>query len=265
MIECRNVELHLAHGCNLACESCSHYSNHQHAGLLSVGTARDWMGPWQRRLKPAQVSLLGGEPCLNPHLPQHVWLAREMFPSSRLLLVTNGFLLERHPRLPVALRGTSAVLHISVHHAGEEYQTRLAPVRRLVADWVLRWNINVAWRPSASAWTRRYRGYGSQSRPYDDGDPDRSWQNCPSKWCLQLHEGRLWKCPAIAYLEMQDRRYSLSDEWAPYLRYEPLAPDCTDAELREFVNRRVEPVCAMCPAEPEVFALSLPFRGKAPA
>jgi hypothetical protein len=262
MIDCRNLELHLAHGCNLACESCSHYSNHQHTGLLSVAEARDWMRHWSGRLRPAQFSLLGGEPCLNPALARHVWLTGEMFPQSKLILVTNGFLLNRHPRLPVALRGTGAVLHISVHHGSAEYRDRLEPIRRLVADWQQRWNIPVQWRPSSATWTRRYQGFGREMKPYDDNDPAGSWQNCVARWCLQLHEGRLWKCPAVAYLEMQDRKYSLSDDWKPYLHYTPLEPSCTDAELHEFVNRRVEPVCAMCPAKPDLLTLPLPFRTK---
>ena len=94
---------------------------------------------------------------------------------------------------------------------------------------------------------------------FDDGDPEASWQNCPAKWCLQLHEGKLWKCPAIAYLGMQDRKYGLGDEWKPYLTYEPLGPECTDAELREFVERRVEGVCGMCPVKVERIALVNPI------
>ena len=34
-----------------------------------------------------------------------------------------------------------------------------------------------------------------------------------------------------------------------YLEYEPLGPQCSDAELREFVERRVEGVCGMCAVE----------------
>ena len=255
MIECRNLEMHVAHGCNLSCESCSHYSNHHHTGMLSLATAREWLSGWSRRLQPRQFSLLGGEPALNPALPQFVWLVREMFPDTQIILVSNGFLLKRHPRLPVALRGTQTALHISVHHDSDEYQRKLEPVRELIADWQRRWNIDVCWRNSFESWTRRYRGFGKEMQPFDDGDPEASWQNCPAKWCLQLHEGKLWKCPAIAYLGMQDRKYGLGDEWQPYLGYEPLDPGCSDTELGNFVERRSEAVCGMCPAQVEQIAL----------
>ncbi|MFQ5732854.1 MAG: hypothetical protein ACE5KM_12980, partial [Planctomycetaceae bacterium] len=72
-------------------------------------------------------------------------------------------------------------------------------------------------------------------------------QNVPGG-CLQLHDGKLWKCPAIAYLGIQDRKYGLGESWKPYLAYEPLEVECSDAELREFVERRVEAACGMCPA-----------------
>lgn len=260
MIECRNLELHVSHACNLACESCAHYSNQNHKGVLPLETGREWLAAWSRRLMPRQFSLLGGEPCLNPRLADFVWLARETFPGSQIILVTNGFLLSRHPRLPVALHRTETALHISVHHESEEYQRRLAPVRELVADWECRWKIDVRWRPSFGSWTRRYRGFGPDMKPYDDGDPEASWRNCPAKWCLQLHEGKLWKCPAIAYLGMQDRKYGLGPEWRPYLGYEPLPPDCTDEELREFVARQTEPICGMCPARLERIELPNPLR-----
>ncbi|MBT6497385.1 MAG: hypothetical protein HOL01_22890 [Planctomycetaceae bacterium] len=95
-------------------------------------------------------------------------------------------------------------------------------------------------------------------KPFDDGDPEASWRTCPAKWCLQLHEGKLWKCPAIAYLGMQDRKYALGDEWWPYLAYETLGADCSDAEVREFVERRTEAVCGMCPARVERLELVSP-------
>lgn len=87
-------------------------------------------------------------------------------------------------------------------------------------------------------------------KPFDDGDPEASWRNCPAKWCLQLHDGKLWKCPAIAYLDMQYRKFGLGEEWRASLMYEPLTADAGDVELRQFVEKRSESACGMCPAQP---------------
>lgn len=78
-----NLEMHAAHGCNLTCESCSHYSNHSHKGLLSLDDARQWMCAWSDRLlSPDVFSLLGGEPALHPDLAALVRLARTCWPHS---------------------------------------------------------------------------------------------------------------------------------------------------------------------------------------
>jgi hypothetical protein len=71
--------------------------------------------------------------------------------------------------------------------------------------------------------------------------------------CFQLFEDGLWKCAPLAYLPLQARRFRLSAKWDPYLKYRPLRPGCSDAEIAEFFARKAEPFCAMCPSRPERF------------
>jgi hypothetical protein len=255
-----NLELHVAHSCNLACESCSHYSNQGHKGLLDLDEARAWIAPWAERLSPATFSLLGGEPAIHPRLAEFVPLARALWPTSLIRMVTNGFLLARHPDLPRRLaEAGNARLILSVHHESQAYRERLAPVRDLLRSWVRDHKIDVGFAHSHDNWTRRYRGVGAEMAPFEDGRPRRSWKNCPARFCPQLLDGAIWKCAPLAYLPMQDRKYGLSEKWAPYLDYAPLTLDCTDRELRAFFARKAERHCAMCAARPERFAPPLPF------
>lgn len=256
LIACRALEVHATHACNLACESCSHLSNHGHKGHLSPDVAREWFLAWSRRLRPKRFAILGGEPTLNPQLVELVTLAGEYWRESEILLVTNGFNLHRFPGLPAALAAAQAELNISVHHGSADYEAKLRPVRELVAEWQAVHGIKVKWRASAEKWRRTWRADGL---PYADGDIEGSWEACRSKWCLQLHRGKLWKCPQLAYLPLQNERYGLGEEWAPYLKYEPLASDCSAEALAEFVNRRAEAACAMCPANVELFELDNPL------
>jgi len=99
--------------------------------------------------------------------------------------------------------------------------------------------------------------------PYDDDDPRLSWEHCPAKYCPQLLDGAIAKCGPIAYLPMQDARYKLAATWRPYLAYQPLAAACSDAALAEFFAREEEPICAMCSASPQRFALPSPLQAKA--
>jgi len=254
------LEIHVVHSCNLLCEGCSHYSDQGHEGIVSLQEADDWMRVWDRRVRPARFSLLGGEPTIHPQLAEFVALSRRHWPDAQLQVVTNGFLLHRHPELPVVLAGdANASISVSIHHRGGAYREKLIPVMRLLHDWVRRYGIRVDYRPSHAFWTRRYNGSGAAMQPFDDHQPRRSWENCTAKFCHQLFQAQIWKCPAVAYLQLQDAKYGLGAAWQSYLRYEPLSPDCSDTQLEAFFSGEDEPCCAMCPAEPQRFALPSPL------
>lgn len=260
MIAIRNLEIHLTHACNLACESCSHYSNQGHKGMLSLDEAHAWMQPWSRRLAPHTFSLLGGEPTIHPDLCNFLTLARRSWPDAHLRLVTNGFFLHRHPALPQMLRDDpNACLYLSVHHNSPEYQEKITPILLLVQSWVDRYRIRVMYYDSFRHWTRTYHGSGAAMEPFADGNPRSSWEHCRARYCPQLFEGKIWKCGPLAYLKLQQEKYGLSESWKPYLAYKPLEPGCSDAEAAGFFAREEESHCGMCAAKPQHLALPIPI------
>jgi len=255
-----NLEIHVSHSCNLACESCSHYSNQGHKGLLDLAEAERWMQAWSARLAPRTFTLLGGEPSIHPQLSEFIPLARNYWPGAHLRLVTNGFFLHRHPDLPRVLRDDpDAKIYLSVHHDAPEYRARLQPIHALLESWVAEYGIQVGYALSFEHWTRRYHGSGAAMQPYADGQPRQSWERCPAATCPQLFEGSIWKCGPLAYLKLQDAKFGLGPAWRPYLDYQPLEASCTDAALREFFAREEEATCNMCAANPERLALPMPL------
>lgn len=261
MIRLKNLEIHVVHNCNLACESCSHYSNQGHGGVLALDDADRWMKLWNQRVEPAIFSLLGGEPTLHPDLPELIVIARRNWPRSSLRIVTNGFFLTRHPRLPLVLKADpDATLNVSVHHRDPEYRERLAPNLALLDEWIRDHGIKTQVIKSHSRWTRRYHGTGAAMEPYADAKPRESWENCAARYCPQLFAGKIWKCAPLTYLRMQHEKYGLSERWKPYLDYRPIAPESTDAEVAEFFAREEESYCSMCPAQPERFKLPNPLK-----
>ena len=122
-----NLEIHVAHACNLRCESCSHYTNQGHQGIVSVEEAERWMIAWKRRIQPRLFAMVGGEPGLHPHLAEFVRVARRHWPAAELRLISNGFLLGGHPDLPTALRETDTCLCVSIHHPSAEYRKNCGP------------------------------------------------------------------------------------------------------------------------------------------
>jgi hypothetical protein len=257
------LELHVTHACNLICESCSHYSNHNHHGHLKLTQAEQWMAPWSHRIAVDEFHLLGGEPTIHPDLPEFVSLARRYWPKAFITIRTNGFFLHRHPALPALLaKDGRASISVAIHHDSPEYHEHLRPVFDLIARWKRDFRVRIQVDRSFAKWTQRYQGFGAAMQPFEDGSPRSSWQICPARQCKQLFEGKIWKCAPLAYLKLQKAKYPLSAKWDPYLRYEPVDPGCSDRELDLFIAREDEPSCGMCPARPRPLDLPIQIRSR---
>lgn len=274
-VRLRSLELHVTHACNLACDDCAHFSNFGLKGHVTPAEADGWLAAWSHRVKPGAFALLGGEPTSNPRLVEFLPIVRKHWSSIPMQLVTNGWFLDRHPELPAALKRHRIRLSISIHHHGPTYLEKIREIRALVGQWRSHYSINVDFRPSWNGWKLRHRetprkefngvvhGHPSDIMPYTDGNPAQSWRNCGSKWCMQLYDHRLWKCPQVAYLPQVARQFGLGqrEAWSEVLGYKGLDPECTESELRAFAGKRTESVCAGCPAEKHFVKINSPIRG----
>ena len=257
MYDIEQLELHVTHACNFTCEGCSHYSNHGHTGNISLDDCEEWLYGWSKRVKPKTFTILGGEPTLNKDLPEIVYMVRAMFPdpTTGIDVITNATGLHLQPRLPQMLVATGATLAVSIHSTEHpNYIKKFKRGYKLAKKWKHDLGVWVEfWDFTNKEWVRQYKGFGDRMMPYEDNNPRKSWEVCISKYAMQLHVGKLWKCPALAYLPMQAKKYNLSDKWNPYLKYQSLDVDCTDEELQEFLNREDESFCSMCPANRDVY------------
>jgi|ETNvirnome_6_100_1030635.scaffolds.fasta_scaffold19804_2 MoaA/NifB/PqqE/SkfB family radical SAM enzyme len=283
MIEIPHLEWHISHSCNLSCESCIHFTNHNHSEVVSIEKLKEWYSLWNKKVSPKRMILLGGEPFLNKNIIDIVYLTKEMWTQpkeSNYWITTNGLLLENYPDLPKALRDTKCMLQISIHgdESKKEYYKRIKKVFSLIEDWEKKYNIKfvecntdeefqklqptedetyVIYRDMVSDWTRAYDGFGINSAPFEDNNIKQSWDNCVAgQKCFQLYEGKIYKCCMTAYLNLQKNKYGnvLSKKWDPYLKYKPLESNCSDEDIINFFKKEEEPVCGMCPSNPQMFS-----------
>lgn len=259
------LEIHVDHACSLACDSCTHFSQEKLVGRHTVESFRAEMIPWSKRLLPHHFLLLGGEPTLNPDLVQICQASRELWPEVErdgkhtvtMMVVTNGSHLHKHPLLPEVLKRNSIHLDLSRHHDAPDYLEMLGKAEQ----WAKDNNVPIRWRESFRDWLLYYRGAGVSARPFNDRQPQQSWNHCPSRLCMQVHESKLWKCPPVTYLPLHVAKYGDGDgTWKPYLNYNALSPDCAEFELLEFIKRKAEACCGMCPANPQPFVKSNPMK-----
>ncbi len=244
------LEMDVAYACNLHCRGCSHYSNYALKGHVSYEEGRQWLGDWSRRVVPQTFRMLGGEPTLNPRLIEFLHFAREVWPLSRLELVSNGFFMDRHPGIYEALAATRTHLYITLHSAEADYLDKVKPERIREASATHGFGLSIDNGEPEDSFHALYRGEAETMRPFADGNPLQSWRICGEKLCPTLHQGRLWKCPPIAFLGLVSDKFGLAanPEWQPYLQHQGLGLEASDEDILAYVSQPGA-ICGMCPSK----------------
>jgi molybdenum cofactor biosynthesis enzyme MoaA len=88
-------DIHVAEHCNLNCKGCEHFSTlapkkYLDAEIFERDCRRlsELTGGWID-----QIAVLGGEPLLHPQITSILSIARNCFPTGKILILTNGTLL----------------------------------------------------------------------------------------------------------------------------------------------------------------------------
>ena len=110
------LEFHVCDHCNLNCVGCTHFAPIYQESFASLDEfARD-MKRLSEDFYILRLRLMGGEPLLNPDLPEYIDLARNFFPHSHLAIVTNGLLLPRtDQRVFDSIKKNDAFVQISLY------------------------------------------------------------------------------------------------------------------------------------------------------
>jgi hypothetical protein len=262
------VEMDITHVCNLHCRFCSHYSNYTLKGVVPLTTAAPWLNALHQKVIPTSFYLLGGEPALNPDLCEYIWLIAELWPDIERGMVTNALLLDRHPQLWETLAETGTTIAISRHsNSDRPYLDKFEPAVAQAQQMAERHGVNLIVREGYYAFYRTYQGEGPSMRPFQEGKPEESWSVCANRFCTSLYQGRLWKCPPIAFLELVLKKFGLENhpDWTPYLTYGGLDVHSSTAEYAAFMkaNYAPEKICGMCPTQLSFFEhedVTSPFR-----
>ncbi len=259
-----NVDVHVINSCNLHCHGCNHLANYGYGAPFKVKELVDWIEPWKDRLYFKRISLLGGEPLLNPDLKDICIAYRRLFSpkETKLRIITNGILITKCPWLQELMQEYHVHVQVSLHvftgrTKNEKLINRVKEGLALLEKWA-----GDAVRPADTKWGPYveakeklnfqvfYQGAGTQIKPFQHDDIAESKKHCSCP-TLQLYNSNLYKCAPIAYIGDVLEKFEREDDpdWEPYLRYEPLTPDCTDDELLDFMKKQPQPewTCKMCP------------------
>ena len=96
------VEFYITNVCNLTCENCNRFNNHKFTGWQRWSDYADTYRRWSEYIELKNIVILGGEPTLNPTLPEWVVGLNEIF-NSGIQILSNGLQLKHNPSLYNAL------------------------------------------------------------------------------------------------------------------------------------------------------------------
>ena len=238
-------------GCNLSCKGCNHFSNYFSPGskLDTDALLRD-IRVILPRLDIDRVSIIGGEPLLNPRCEEILHECRS-HTRNAVYLYTNGLLLlQNESWIRRALDDPQIYLRVSVHLPE-------------VVDIIKKFNhpkvLVTEHHTGKDRWFDSIRKRDGKVYPYTHNNISKSYKicSCPN---AQLYNGRLWKCPNTAFLRelLSVTGQSDDDEWQDYI-VDGVPVDCSDDELTKFcTNSRIaENVCNMCTAKPLHFSAAI--------
>ncbi|MBQ7516458.1 MAG: tetratricopeptide repeat protein [Schwartzia sp.] len=230
------LEIHIMDSCNLNCMACMHFSN-----LFGKGSLYDFqqfqsdLAVLSQKIFLSVLYLLGGEPFLNPHLPDYLHAARKNFPDAEIVLVTNGLLIPRQSAAVIkALRETETAVQISLYAPTAKIVDKID--NRLKGQGVF-YEIR-AERPAFMA----FLGTKGQS------DPAITQQRCLNAFCRYVRNGRLYKCPVDALSYKYREKFDVELPPAEGI-------DIRSADFERELSLLDQPVqlCRYCAEEPRVF------------
>jgi len=253
MLEVPHLEWHVTHSCNFTCLGCGHFTNDGYKQNFDLNTIREWYLLWNKKIRPRELSMLGGEPLLNKEIVDIIYMTKEVWnvqQDQELELVSNGLLFDKIPNLAKALKDTDCILTITRHSDDPNY-VRLFEKS---IECIKKSGVNYRIYNAPDFWIRAYNGYAENIEPIGSNNYKDSWDNCPSgQENFTLLNGKIYKCALMAYLPLQKEKYGkkLSSKWNLYLDYTPLSSTNSDSEIFEFFNRKAEKVCSLCPSDCE--------------
>jgi len=107
------LEIHLVDHCNLNCKGCGHFSPLSKPNFITTEEFKnDLLQLKQNIIYITQLRLMGGEPFLHPKLRTLLKIARKIYPSDKIAIVTNGILLLKQKKKVLK---TIKKLHVEIH------------------------------------------------------------------------------------------------------------------------------------------------------
>jgi organic radical activating enzyme len=182
------AEFYITNVCNLNCENCNRFNNFHFRGHLYWDDHKSEYQKWAKLVNIDEIGILGGEPLLNPDLLKWIQGVSELWPTSKLKLITNGTRLLQTKNLYEVISQVKSdmLLEVNCHNLSEKTQLIENIKQFLDADVIVTYENT---DKNYSLWKKSYRNIMDKSWP--SCDTPEQFYTLPDyiqKECIELHD-----------------------------------------------------------------------------
>jgi len=220
------AEFYITNVCNLACEGCNRFNSFRFKGWQKWTEWEDTYTRWSQQLDLGSITIMGGEPLLNPEFYQWLQGISALWPRSSVMIASNGTRLQHHHKLyDLLLNNRRLGLNVSIHNKmhkksviGKVQDFLTAPLKFKADTTRYRESLEITdanditvkifynwWFHQGAIITDAESG----RLTLHDSDPDKAHGICHSKTCHHFDHGRLYKCGPAALFPIFDQQISL--------------------------------------------------------
>ena len=205
----RNLEFNLSHACNLKCKGCDHLSpyfslkDYDSEGKISLERFKEWFTILGKYMEMENFLLVGGEPLLNKELIDYLSFIKKSTLVEKVVLVTNGFLLQRQDQRLFQYLDEISMSSYPSHPLPEKY---IDTVQKLCKKNHTKLYIN-----------RQNNFYTNlvAEKILNDSMVNKIFQTCSLAWkqkCYTLFDGFLVRCSRVPFIDYKLRQLGITEE-----------------------------------------------------
>lgn len=274
------AEFYITNVCNLTCEGCNRFNSFKFKGWQAWSQLGEIYQNWSHQLNIGTISIMGGEPLLNPEFYQWIDGLSTLWPRSKIMIASNGTQLDKHKRLyDIMLNNRKITMNVSLHNKTQKkkiidkIKNFLQPPFRYEAN-TTKYQESLSITDANDITIKIFYNWwfhqgavirDQQTARYTlhNSDPVKAHNICHSKTCHHFDQGRLYKCGPAALFPEFNRQFGLELSVEDKALMESVNSIGVDDPLdikSQFLDTIKEPIpqCKFCPENYEgkmIFAI----------
>lgn len=265
------VEFYITNVCNLACSGCNRFNNFDFKGWQRWADYAQVYKRWSEDVTPQSLAILGGEPLLNPTLLDWVDGLHQLWPTSTIRIISNGFQLPRVKNFYSVLKNTPNVeLWVGIHNKQHKQKIIDNIEQFLTQPVTYKFDNSNQYQEKLYITdaqgvkvTVEYNWWFHQGsivvnelgqKTLHQSSAEKAHTNCHMKTCHHFVHGKLYKCGVVAVLPEFDQQHELAlsaEDRELLYSYQPLSVDATFDTKQTFVDNLSQSIaqCRFCPEQ----------------